>query len=427
MQPDFLSAEAGLSDIKSLSARQHPVTPTPLTTRRPDRILRRLKLAGINKVMFKDDKKDPFGENSIFKGLPNGGASWAAWNPPPEPVRVPTPMPERWPAPKERTDKVFAKSCTGEWCSTDAGTEVEPASNFGAIMMAGAMMLPSASDAIAAALGADLGLGRMAGGGIMQRSHTWLLRGAGGPASLFILGMLPAKMGDGTLYTDDELRNLTQATTRVRFQLRSDAEGELQIYGIHSKASGDNLVRTVQARWNADKSAMEAHLNGITILMTPRRGRYGTLEPLVYPENSDARLGTILVHPIPDDTDSQLEGLPGDDITAEDCILVFPADSGLRSMYVVYARPFNGDHGYHLPPKGLSAFPDAVKAPSKTKVQGGGGTRKRWKDRKGRIFEWDSQHGTVEMYDKQGKHLGEYDPDTGEQTKPPNPGRRIEK
>jgi hypothetical protein len=107
--------------------------------------------------------------------------------------------------------------------------------------------------------------------------------------------MLPAKMGDGTLYTDDELRSMTQATTRVRFQLRRDDAGELQIYGIHSKASGDDSVRTVQARWNADKIAMEAHLNGVTILMTPRRGRYGTLEPLVYPENSDARLGTILV------------------------------------------------------------------------------------------------------------------------------------
>ena len=377
--------------------------------------------------MFKDDKKDPFGDDSIFKGLPNGGASWTPWNPSPEPERLPTPMPEPWPAPKERTDKVFAKSCNGEWCSTDAGTQVEPASNFGAIMMAGAMMLPSASNAIAAALGADMGLGRMAGGGIMQRSHTWLLRGAGGPASLFIVGMLPAKMGDGTLYTDDELRNLTQATTRVRFQLRRDAEGELQIYGIHSKASGDDSVCTVQARWNADKSAMEAHLNGITILMTPRLGRHGRLEPLVYPENSDARLGTILVHPIPDDTDSQLEGLPGDDITAEDCILVFPAESGLRSMYVVYARPFNGDHGYHPPPLDLPGFPDAKKADSKTMVQGGGAKRRRWKDPKGRIFEWDSQHGTVEMYDKQGKHLGEFDPHSGERTKPAKPGRKIEK
>jgi len=380
--------------------------------------------------MFQDDNKDPFWGDSLFAGtkLPNGGASWAGLNPPPEPERVQTPIPERWPAPRERTDKVFAKSCAaGNWCSNDAGTEIEPASNFGAIMMAGAMLMPSASEAIATALGADMALGRMAGGGIMQRGHTWLLRGAGGPASLFVLGMLPAKMGDGTLYTDDELRSMTQATTRVRFQLRRDAEGELQVYGIHSKASGDDSVRTVQARWNADKSAMEAHLNGITVLMTPRRGRYGAIEPLVYPENSDARLGTILVHPIPNDTDSQLEGLPGEDVTAEDCIVVFPAESGLRSMYVVYARPFNGDHGYHLPPKGLPAFPDAAKAPSKTNVQGGGGIRKRWKDRKGRIFEWDAQHGTVEMYDKQGKHLGEYDPHTGEQTKPSNPGRKIEK
>ncbi|SET29439.1 colicin E3/pyocin S6 family cytotoxin [Pseudomonas graminis] len=426
MPSDAFPAKAGPTDIKSLSARQHPETALPLTTRRTACILRRLKLADISKVMLKDDKKDPFGDNSIFKGLPNGGASWTPWNPPPEPVREPTLMPERWPEPKARTDKVFAKSCTGEWCSTDAGTTVEPASNFGAIMMAGAMLLPSASDAIAAALGADMGLGRMAGGGIMQRSHTWLLRGAGGPASLFIVGMLPAKMGDGTLYTDDELRNLTQATTRVRFQLRRDTEGELQIYGIHSKASGDDSVRTVQARWNADKSAMEAHLNGITILMTPRRGRHGTLEPLVYPENSDARLGTLLVHPIPDDTDSQLEGLPGEDITAEDCILVFPADSGLRSMYVVYARPFNGDHGYHQPPKELAAFPDAKVAPRKTSVKGGGGLRKRWKTQAGEIFEWDSQHGAIEKYNKRGKHLGEFDAETGTQTKSADSTREVE-
>ena len=93
----------------------------------------------------------------------------------------------------------------------------------------------------------------------------------------------------------------------------------------------------------------------------------------------------------------------------------------------MYARPFNGDHGYHPPPIGLAAFPDAVKADSKTKVRGGGGLRKRWKDSKGRILEWDSQHGAVEMYDKQGKHLGEFDAITGEQTKPAQSGRRVEK
>jgi hypothetical protein len=107
-----------------------------------------------------------------------------------------------------------------------------------------------------------------------------------------------------------------------------------------------------------------------------------------------------------------------------DFILVFPADSGVKPVYIVLSI---GDHNYHQAPKGLTAFPDAMKDKSKSSVQGGGARRKRWRDLKGRIFEWDSQHGTVEMYDKQGKHLGEFNPQTGEQTKPAKPGRTTPK
>jgi hypothetical protein len=294
-------------------------------------------------------------------------------------------------------------------------------------MVAGAMLIPSASTALATALGADLALGRMAGGGIMQRGLSWALRGAGGPASIFILGMLPAKLDDGTLYTDNQLRNMTHAPTRVRFQFRRDAEGALQVYGIHTTAAGDDTVRTVQATWNADKTAMETKLNGITILWTPRRSGLVQMPPLVYPDNNGGRLGTILVHPIPEGTDSQIEGLPGEDITTDDCILVFPADTGLSSLYVVFARPIGGDHSYHPAPKGLTAFPDAALSPSKSSVKGGGHKRKRWKDRKGRIYEWDYENGRVELYDKQGKHLGEFNPDTGERTKDAEPGRTTPK
>nr|WP_246620043.1 colicin E3/pyocin S6 family cytotoxin [Streptomyces corallincola] len=77
--------------------------------------------------------------------------------------------------------------------------------------------------------------------------------------------------------------------------------------------------------------------------------------------------------------------------------------------------------------KDLSAFPNVRRATPKKSVQGGGGLRKRWVDPKGNIFEWDSQHGTVEKYNKNGKHVGEDDPETGEQTKPANPGRKVEK
>ncbi|MHB2140867.1 S-type pyocin domain-containing protein [Pseudomonas monsensis] len=284
---------------------------------------------------------------ALFKSLfdedwpwerPRWNGSWAAWNPPPppEPVYVEK---DEWPTPKPREDQVFAKSCTVDnWCRTDAGTAPEPASNFGKVMVAGAMLLPSASTAVATAIGADLALGRLAGGGILQQRLNWAVRGAGGPASVFVLGMLPTRMGDGTLHTDEQLRRMSRAATRVRFQFRRDAEGVMQVYGIHSGASGDDSVRTVKVEWNSDKTAMEAKLNGITILWTPQRGPLGSMPPLVYPEHGE-QLNTILVHPIPENTDTQIEGLPGEDITAEDCILVFPADTGLKSLYVVFSRP----------------------------------------------------------------------------------------
>lgn len=44
-------------------------------------------------------------------------------------------------------------------------------------------------------------------------------------------------------------------------------------------------------------------------------------------------------------------------------------------------------------------------------------------DQKGRIYEWDSKTGAIEMYDKQGKHLGEFNHETGEQIDPAKPGR----
>jgi len=87
------------------------------------------------------------------------------------------------------------------------------------------------------------------------------------------------------------------------------------------------------------------------------------------------------------------------------------------------------DKKYHPAPKILIGFPDATKVPGKTPVQGGGGKlRDRWVLPNGEILEWDYQHGAVEKYTNNGKnHLGEFDPNTGKQVKPGNPGRNIKK
>jgi Cytotoxic len=74
---------------------------------------------------------------------------------------------------------------------------------------------------------------------------------------------------------------------------------------------------------------------------------------------------------------------------------------------------------YVPPPQNLPAFPDAVRVKRKN-------NRVRWQDSDGNIYEWDYQHRRVEKYDKRGKHRGEFDPDTGGQTKPADPSRRTE-
>lgn len=84
--------------------------------------------------------------------------------------------------------------------------------------------------------------------------------------------------------------------------------------------------------------------------------------------------------------------------------------------------------GYVPAPEVPRAFPNVRKAKKKTPVQGGGGKlRSRWIDEDGNILEWDYQHGRVEMYNKKGKHLGEFDADTGAKLKGPDPTREVER
>lgn len=77
-------------------------------------------------------------------------------------------------------------------------------------------------------------------------------------------------------------------------------------------------------------------------------------------------------------------------------------------------------HSYIPAPKGnLPGFPKA--RPVKKMAPR---YRQRWEDNKGNSYEWDYQHGKVEAYDKNGNHLGEFDPETGARTKPADPSRK---
>jgi hypothetical protein len=97
-----------------------------------------------------------------------------------------------------------------------------------------------------------------------------------------------------------------------------------------------------------------------------------------------------------------------------------------HTYYVTKKNVLVHNCNYVPPPKEIEGISGLTPAKPKTSVQGGGGLRKRWKDKKGNIYEWDSQHGAVEKYNKRGKHQGEFDPKTGEQTKPKDKIRKVE-
>ncbi|MEK1835532.1 MAG: S-type pyocin domain-containing protein [Pseudomonas sp.] len=231
--------------------------------------------------------------------------------------------------------------------------------------------------------------------------------------------VIPSSLGDSSLYTEDQLRALKQARTRVRLRVEQQADGSLKGYGFYTGKNRDwEMVDVAQFALRGSEQVADLG-DGVELIWTPAEDGSNILgipaleaapqapHIWVYPPTKAA--DSIIVNPV----------YPPE---YKDFILVFPADSGVLPAYIVVSI---ADHKYHPAPKGLTAFPDATPAKQKTRVKGRG-TRMRWRTAEGRILEWDYQHGAVEMYDKRGRHLGEFDAETGNQNKPADPKRRIE-
>ncbi|OOE84681.1 S-type Pyocin domain-containing protein [Salinivibrio sp. PR6] len=246
----------------------------------------------------------------------------------------------------------------------------------------------------------------------------------------FLLAALwPSQIEDGTLDGHPEWSGVDAITMRVRFNMYTDKNGKQQVVGIKTGEGSPYGERVTKREAHQNGQNFVAELDdGITITWTPD-GSTDVLTPdTVLPENDQLDVHNIWVRPIEEHEQEIGTPLYPEEDLAE-YLVTFPADAGLPPLYLVFNKP-NNDIKYVPAPKGnppLPAFPEAVKAKKKTAVQGGGKLRERWKDKKGRIYEWDSQHGKVELYTKNGKHLGEFNHVTGEQTKDADPSRKVEK
>jgi hypothetical protein len=237
----------------------------------------------------------------------------------------------------------------------------------------------------------------------------------------------PSELGDSALYTDEQLRSMQRARSQMRLQVEQLEDGTLKGYGFYTGNNADwQMIDVVQFQSRGDRFVADLG-EGVELIWTPAVDPGDTLgvpaleaapqAPVIwiYPPNEKA--AQILVNPV---------------YTPEyrDFILVFPVESEVRPLYVVVSVKA-GDHKYHKAPtvEQITGFENLIKARPRKPKQGGGGLRERWIDQKGRrIYEWDSQHGELEVYlASDGSHLGAFSHITGERLEGPKKERNIKK
>lgn len=265
---------------------------------------------------------------------------------------------------------IFAKSCTVPLTSIDAGMGLEPVSNFGRAVVLGPISAAEKEDNVAPAgamqsAGSVVALGRLSGS-VPSGLGSWGLRAVGGATGAFVMAFWPSDMADGTLYSDEQLRNMSRAATRVRFRFAEDEDGQLQVYGIHTSAeSGMESVPVVQAR--QEGSALVASVpDGPTLTWYPDSNGEIADASSYYPEQNGMDIQNIWVRPISDAPESEIGTYPIADRDLQDCIITFPVATGLPPLYLVFSkppvkllevdtfrnfdrRPRNGTHADHMP------------------------------------------------------------------------------
>lgn len=329
-----------------------------------------------------------------------------------------------------RAGCVFAKSCKLpdaiiDYSNPSGMVPTDSLKDYGELILLGAREADASGGIPLKKISANaipIGFGSLALAGSAFEALPALVSSAvAAPLVGLVALLIPSSLGDSALYTDEQLSTLKQARTRVRLRVEQQANGSLKGYGFYTGKNRDwEMVDVVQFTARGDRFVADLG-EGVELLWTPAVDGSDILgipaleaapqapHIWVYPPTKAA--DGILVNPV----------YPPE---YRDFILVFPADSGVRPIYVVLSRA--RDHAYYGHPKTLPAFPDAVKVKSKSSVQGGGKQRARWVDRKGRIYEWDYKSNAVEKYDKLGTtHLGEFNHLTGEQTGPADPKRKT--
>lgn len=191
---------------------------------------------------------------------------------------------------------------------------------------------------VAESTATEVALGRISGA-VPSGLGSWALRTTGAASGAFLMAFWPSELGDGTLYTDEQLRAMSRAITRVRFRFIEDEQGKMQVYGIHtSAASGMDSVPVIHARQEGS-AVVAAVPGGPTLTWYPDSSGEIPDASTYYPDSSGMEVENIWVRPIPDAPDAELETFPVSSGELDDCIITFPPSLGVPPLYLVFSKP----------------------------------------------------------------------------------------
>lgn len=253
---------------------------------------------------------------------------------------------------------VFAKSCTRPEGCIEIGDQQESISNFGpwsfffaqananpaavipAIQATQAQMAMGSSAAVAGSpeqtqqtQTAALQLDKLAGTlkDKVVEGYRWQVEGIGA-----LFAMQQSLFGDNTQYTDQDLRQVTTAQSRVRVHITEPKDGEFypHVQGYHVDDTRIPIKYVKQG--NNGQLSVAIEENGPTIYWTPEENGEASWQST--PDHSDGfEKDDILVTPIHSDSDASVTVTPApEEKDWRDAILVFPESSGIAPLYVVY-------------------------------------------------------------------------------------------
>ncbi|TBW46427.1 S-type Pyocin [Marinobacter halodurans] len=174
-----------------------------------------------------------------------------------------------------------------------------------------------------------------------------LVAGLASGANVLLLAFWPAKLADGTLYTQEELEQMDESATRVRFQLYEDDDGRLQVAGYHTgeNSSYGDRVKVVKATAMGERFEVAVD-DDLTLVWYPDESGNSPRTNTAFPADTGIDPFSILVLPI--EENGQEINPPVYPNPAEEqveLIVTFPADSGIEPLYLVFRNTARNESG----------------------------------------------------------------------------------